>query len=68
MENIIFANNLLKKQNTNDATSCLQIQLSIFSLLLGLDTSFQSQSILTLIVQRTVYMHWVHSQSNSKEP
>ena len=56
------------KQNTDEATCCLQIQLSIFSLLLGLDTSFQLQSILTLIVQRTVSMCLVHSQSNSKDP
>ena len=39
------------KQNTNEATCCLQLQSSIFFLPLGLDTSFQSQSILTLIVQ-----------------
>ena len=42
------------KQNTNEATCCLQLQSSIFLLPLGLDTSFQSQSILTLIDQRTV--------------
>ena len=42
------------KQNTNKAACCLQLQSSIFSLPLGLDTSFQLQSILTLIVQRTV--------------
>ena len=49
------------KQNTNEATCCLQLQLSIFSLPLGLDTSFQSQSILTLIVQGTVSKCLVHS-------
>ena len=42
------------KQNTNEATCCLQLQLSICFLLLGLDTSFQLQSILTLIVQTIV--------------
>ena len=56
------------KQNTNEATCCLQLQSSIFFLLLGLDTSFQSQSILILIVQRTVSKCLVHSQRNSKEP
>ena len=56
------------KQNTKEAHCCLQIQLSIFFLLLGLDTLFQLQSILTLIVQRTVSKYLVHSQSNSKEP
>ena len=56
------------KQNTNEATCCLQLQSSIFSLPLGLDTSFQLQSILTLIVQRTVSKCLVHSQSNSMEP
>ena len=42
------------KQNTKEATCCLQLQSSIFSLPLGLDTSFQLQSILTLIVQTIV--------------
>ena len=56
------------KQNTNEATCCLKLQSSISFLPLGLDTSFQSQSILTLIVQRTVSNCLVHSQSNSKEP
>ena len=42
------------KQNTNEATCCLQLQSSIFSLSLGLDTSFFLQSILTLIVQTIV--------------
>ena len=56
------------KLNTNEATCCLQIQLSIFFHPLGLDTSFQLPSILTLIVQRTESKCLVHSQSNSKEP
>ena len=56
------------KQNTNEATCCLQLQSSIFFLPLGLATSFQLQSILTLTVQRTVSKCLVHSQSNSKEP
>ena len=56
------------KQNTNEAHCCLQIQLSIFSLSLGLETFFLLQSILTLIVQRTVSQCLVYSQSNSKEP
>ena len=38
------------KQNANEAHCCFHLQLSIFLLLLGLDTSFQLQSILTLIV------------------
>ena len=53
-ENIIFAHNYFKKQNTNQATCCLDFQSSIFFLLLGLDTLFQLQSILTLIVQTIV--------------
>ena len=42
------------KQNTNEAQSCLHLQLSIIFLSLGLDTSFQWQSIITLIVQTIV--------------
>ena len=53
-ENIIFANNYCKKQNTNQASHWLDFILCIFFLSLGLDTSKQSQSILTLIVQTTV--------------
>ena len=49
-ENIIFAHNFILKQNTNQATCCLEFQSSIFFLSLGLDTLFQLQSILTLIV------------------
>ena len=49
-ENIIFAHKYFKKQNTNQATCCLDFQSSIFFLSLGLDTLFQLQSILTLIV------------------
>ena len=53
-ENIIFAQNYFRKTQTNQATCCLDFQSSIFSLLLGLDTLFQLQSILTLIVQTIV--------------
>ena len=53
-ENIIFAHNFILKQNTNQATCCLDFQSSIFSLSLGLDTLFFLQSILTLIVQTIV--------------
>ena len=50
-ENIIFAHNfILEKQNTYQATCCLDSQSSIFFLSLGLDTLFFFQSILTLIV------------------
>ena len=49
-ENIIFAHNFILKQNTNQATCCLDFQSSIFFLSLRLDTLFQLQSILTLIV------------------
>ena len=44
----------ISKQNTNEAHCCLHLQLSIIFLSLGLDTSFQLQSILTLIVQTIV--------------
>ena len=37
-ENIIFAHNFILKQNTNQATCCLDFQTSIFFLSLGLDT------------------------------
>ena len=50
-EIIIFAHNFILKQNTNQATHCLDSHLSIFFLVKGLDTSSQLQSILTLIVQ-----------------
>ena len=54
-ENIIFAHNYFKKKTqTNQATCCLDFQSSIFFLLLGLDTLFLLQSILTLIVQTIV--------------
>ena len=53
-ENIIFAHNFILKQNTNQATCCLDFQSSIFFLSLGLDTLFFLQSILTLIVQTIV--------------
>ena len=41
-------------QNTNQASHCFDLQSSIFFLLIGLDTLFFLQSILTLIVQTTV--------------
>ena len=53
-EIIILAHNYFKKQNTNQATCCLDFQSSIFFLSLGLDTKFFLQSILTLIVQTIV--------------
>ena len=53
-ENIIFADNFILIQNTNQASHCLDFQSSIFSLSLGLDTLFFLQSILTLIVQTIV--------------
>ena len=53
-ENIIFAHNFILKQNTNQATCCLDFQPSIFSLSLALDSLFQLQSILTLNVQTIV--------------
>ena len=54
-ENIIFAHNFyFRKTQTNQATCCLDFQSSIFFLVKGLDTLFQSQSILTLIVQTIV--------------
>ena len=53
-ENIIFAHNFILKQNTNEASHCFDLQLSIFSLLIGLDILFFLQSILTLIVQTMV--------------
>ena len=53
-ENIIFAHNYFKKQNTNQASHCFDFILCIFFLSLGLDTSKHSQSILTLIVQTIV--------------
>ena len=42
------------KQNTNQASHCLDFQSSIFFLVKGLDTLFFLQSILTLIVQTIV--------------
>ena len=67
-ENSSTLHTFILKQNTNEATCCLQLKSSISFLPLGLDTSFQSQSLLTLIVQTTVSKCLVHSQSNSKEP
>ena len=49
-ENIIFAHNFILEQNTNQASHCFDFYLCIFSLVKGLDTSNQLQSILTLIV------------------
>ena len=42
------------KQNTNQASSCLDLQSSISFLVKGLDTLFFLQSILTLIMQTIV--------------
>ena len=53
-ENIIFAHNFILRQNTNQATCCLDFQSSVFSLSLGLGTLFFLQSILTLKVKRIV--------------
>ena len=53
-ENIIFAHNFILKQNTNQASSCLDLQSNLFFLVKGLDTLFFLQSILTLIVQTIV--------------
>ena len=50
-ENIIFAHNFyFRKTQTNQASHCFDFYLCIFFLSLGLDTSKQSQSVLTLIV------------------
>ena len=46
----MFAPNFILKQNANQATCILDFQSSIFFLSLGLDTLFELQSILTLIV------------------
>ena len=53
-EIIIFAHNFILKQNTNQATCCLDYHLSIVFLVKGLGTSNQLKSILTLIVQTIV--------------
>ena len=53
-ENIIFAHNFILIQNTNQASHCFDFQSSIFFLMIGLDTLFFLQSILTLIVQTIV--------------
>ena len=53
-ENVIFAHNYFKKQNTNQASHCFDFYFSIFFLVEGLGTSNQFQSILTLIVQTIV--------------
>ena len=45
---------IFSKQNTNQASHWFDLQSSIFSLSLGLDTLFFLQSILTLIVQTIV--------------
>ena len=68
-ENIIFAHNYFRKTQTNQATCCLDFQSSIFFLLLGLDTLFQLQSILTLIVQTIVgVVLEIFSWQPNKEP
>ena len=69
-EIIIFAHNyFILKQNTNQATCCLDFQSSIFFLSLELDTLFFLQSILTLIVQTTVSaVLGTFSKQPSKEP
>ena len=64
-ENIIFAHNYFRKTQTNQATCCLDFQSSIFFLLLGLDTLFFLQSIITLIVQTIVR---VVLETSSKQP
>ena len=46
-----FAHNFILIKSTNQASHCFDLQSSIFSLSLGLDTLFFLQSILTLIVQ-----------------
>ena len=51
MEIIIFAHNFILKQNTNQASHCLDLQTSKFFTGLRLDAIFFLQSILTLIVQ-----------------
>ena len=53
-EIIIFEHNYFRKRNTKQASHCFDFYLCIFSLSLGLDTSNQLQSILTLIVQTIV--------------
>ena len=53
-EIIIFAHNYFNKQNTSQATSCLDFQWRIFFFQGRLDTLFQLQSILTLILETTV--------------
>ena len=53
-EIIIFAHNFILKQNTNQASHCIDFQSSIFFLVKGLDNLLFLQSILTLIVQTIV--------------
>ena len=45
---------IILKQNTNQATFCLDLQSNMFFVVKGLDTLFFLQSILTLIVQTIV--------------
>ena len=54
MDFIIFAHKYFKKANTNQTSHWLDFNLCIFFLSLRLDTSKQSQSILTLIVSTIV--------------
>ena len=55
------------KQNTNQATHCLDFHLSIFFLVKGLDTSNQLQSILTLSVQTIVSVTDDQSSATKQE-
>ena len=65
-ENIIFAHNYFRKTNTNQASHCFDLYLSIVFLVKGLDTSNQLQSILTLTIKRTVSQLKEHSQSSKQ--
>ena len=50
----LFQHNFILIQITNQASHCFDFQSSIFPLLIGLDTLFFLQSILTFIVQTMV--------------
>ena len=54
VQNFKFSLAFILKQNTNQASHCLDLQSSIFFLVKGLDTLFFLQSIVTLIVQTIV--------------
>ena len=49
-ENIIFVQNSILVQNTNQASHCFEFHLCIFGIVKGFDTSNQLQSRLTYIV------------------